>query len=149
MLLQIFYFIPAILGTLFIAVGLYHGSKFYSLTRRCTQEGMGTLLGFEEKKMKSGTLYYPVVRFTSQDGKTHRARYAFGNAEWNYVAGDELPLRYNPENPGRDLSSSGPKPVAAVRQPGIHHPGGHHLYDVLLLHLIIIRKRRSRHIGRK
>ena len=99
MLLQIFYFIPAILGTLFIAVGLYHGSKFYSLTRRCTQEGMGTLLGFEEKKMKSGTLYYPVVRFTSQDGKTHRARYAFGNAEWNYVAGDELPLRYNPENP--------------------------------------------------
>ena len=99
MLLQIFYFIPAILGTLFIAVGLYHGSKFYSLTWRCTQEGMGTLLGFEEKKMKSGTLYYPVVRFTSQDGKTHRARYAFGNAEWNYVAGDELPLRYNPENP--------------------------------------------------
>ena len=83
MLLQIFYFIPAILGTLFIAVGLYHGSKFYSLTRRCTQEGTGTLLGFEEKKMKSGTLYYPVVRFTSQDGKTHRARYAFGNAEWN------------------------------------------------------------------
>ena len=33
MLLQIFYFIPAILGTLFIAVGLYHGSKFYSLTK--------------------------------------------------------------------------------------------------------------------
>ena len=56
MLLQIFYFIPAILGTLFIAVGLYHGSKFYSLTRRCTQEGMGTLLGFEEKKMKVGPL---------------------------------------------------------------------------------------------
>ena len=49
--------------------------------------------------MKSGTLYYPVIRFTSQDGKTHRARYAFGNAEWNYVAGDELPLRYNPDNP--------------------------------------------------
>ena len=48
MLLQIFYFIPAILGTLFIAVGLYHGSKFYSLTRRCTQEGTGILLGFEE-----------------------------------------------------------------------------------------------------
>ena len=76
MLLQIFYFIPAILGTLFIAVGLYHGSKFYSLTRRCTQEGMGTLLGFEEKKMKSGTSIILSSALLSQDGNELSARYA-------------------------------------------------------------------------
>ena len=62
MLLQIFYYLPAILGVLFIAVGTYHGWKFRGMTRRCKVVAVGTLLGFEEKKMKSGTLYYPVVR---------------------------------------------------------------------------------------
>ena len=56
MFLQIFYYLPAILGVLFIAVGAYHGWKFRSMTRRCKVAAVGTLLGFEEKKMKSGTL---------------------------------------------------------------------------------------------
>ena len=76
MFLQIFYYLPAILGVLFIAVGAYHGWKFRGMTRRCKVAAVGTLLGFEEKKMKSGTLYYPVVRFQTQDGKTYQARYA-------------------------------------------------------------------------
>lgn len=99
MLLQVFYYLPAILGVLFIAVGTYHGWKFRGMTRRCKTAAVGTLLGFEEKKMKSGTLYYPVVRFQTPDGETHEARYAFGDAEWDCVAGDELDLRYNPANP--------------------------------------------------
>ena len=86
MLLQIFYYLPAILGVLFIAVGTYHGWKFRGMTRRCKVAAVGTLLGFEEKKMKSGTLYYPVVRFQTKDGQT-------------YQAGDELDLRYNPADP--------------------------------------------------
>lgn len=86
MFLQIFYYLPAILGVLFIAVGAYHGWKFRGMTRRCKVAAVGTLLGFEEKKMKSGTLYYPVVRFQTQDGKTYQARYAFGDAEWDYTA---------------------------------------------------------------
>ncbi|MCI7049276.1 MAG: DUF3592 domain-containing protein [Megasphaera elsdenii] len=99
MFLQIFYYLPAILGVLFIAIGAYHGWKFRGMTRRCKVAAVGTLLGFEEKKMKSGTLYYPVVRFQTQDGKTYQARYAFGDAEWDYTAGDELDLRYNPADP--------------------------------------------------
>lgn len=99
MLLQIFYYLPAILGVLFIAVGTYHGWKFRGMTRRCKVAAVGTLLGFEEKKMKSGTLYYPVVRFQTKDGQTYQARYAFGDAEWDYTAGDELDLRYNPADP--------------------------------------------------
>ena len=85
MLLHIFYYLPAILGVLFIAVGTYHGWKFRGMTRRCKVAAVGTLLGFEEKKMKSGTLYYPVVRFQTKDGQTYQARYAFGDAEWDYM----------------------------------------------------------------
>ena len=48
MLLQIFYYLPAILGVLFIAVGTYHGWKFRGMTRRCKVAAVGTLLGFEE-----------------------------------------------------------------------------------------------------
>lgn len=104
MLLQIFYYLPAILGVLFIAVGTYHGWKFRGMTRRCKVAAVGTLLGFEEKKMKSGTLYYPVVRFQTKDGQTYQARYAFGDAEWDYTAGDELDLRYNPAIPRKSIS---------------------------------------------
>ena len=86
MLLQIFYYLPAILGVLFIAVGTYHGWKFRGMTRRCKVAAVGTLLGFEEKKMKSGTLYYPVVRFQTKDGQTYQARYAFGDADGCIVA---------------------------------------------------------------
>lgn len=96
---RIFYYLPAILGVIFIAVGTYHGCKFRGLTRRCKTAAVGTLLGFQEKKMKSGTLYYPVVRFKTKDGETYQARYEFGDSEWDCQAGDELDLRYNPENP--------------------------------------------------
>ena len=72
MLLQIFYYLPAILGVLFIAVGTYHGWKFRGMTRRCKVAAVGTLLGFEEKKMKSGTLYYPVVRFRRKTARPIR-----------------------------------------------------------------------------
>lgn len=93
-----FYYVPAALGTVFIIVGAYHGWKLRSLTRRCTIPAAGILLGFEEKRMKSGRLYYPVVQFQA-DGKSYKARYGFGDAEWDIVAGDSVDLRYNPGNP--------------------------------------------------
>lgn len=96
--MSVFYYIPAVLGCIFIIVGTYHGWKVRALTRHCTKAATGKLLGFEEKKMKSGPLYYPVVEF-DVDGKTYTSRYSIGNAEWQCVAGDMLDLRYNPANP--------------------------------------------------
>lgn len=99
MLLHIFYYLPAVLGVLFIAIGVRHGWKLRALTRRCKIPAKGELLGFQEKKLKSGSLYYPVVRFQSEDGQTHEARYEVGDAEWEMQAGDEVDLRYNPDHP--------------------------------------------------
>lgn len=96
--MNIFYYVPALLGILFIAVGTYHGWKLRALTRHCKVAAKGTLLGFEEKKMKSGSMYYPVVQFTA-DGKTCKARYSYGDAEWDIVAGDSVDLRYNAADP--------------------------------------------------
>lgn len=96
--MNIFYYFPAVLGILFIAVGTYHGWKLRALTRHCKVPAQGTLLGFEEKKMKSGSLYYPIVQFTI-NGKIHKARYDYGDAEWHISAGDSVDLRYNAANP--------------------------------------------------
>ncbi len=96
--MSMLYYIPAVLGVLFIAVGVYHGWKLRALTRHCTAATTGKLLGFEEKKMKSGSLYFPVVEFTVQN-KTYKSKYKIGNAEWQSVAGDAVDVRYNPSNP--------------------------------------------------
>ncbi|MCH4179216.1 MAG: DUF3592 domain-containing protein [Megasphaera sp.] len=96
--MSVFYYLPAALGILFIVVGTYHGWKLRALTRHCKVAAKGTLLGFEEKKMKSGSLFYPVVQFTAQ-GTTYKSRYDYGDSEWKIVAGDTVDLRYNAENP--------------------------------------------------
>ncbi len=93
-----FYYLPAVIGAVFIAVGAYHGWKLRRLVRRCTAAAAGRLLGFEQKKTKSGDLYFPVVEFEA-GGKSWKARYDFGAAEWDIAAGDAVDLRYNPENP--------------------------------------------------
>lgn len=94
----ILYYVPAVLGILFIAIGTYHGWKLRAVTRRCTAPAKGKLLGFEERKMKSGSLYFPVVQFKVK-GKPYKSRYDFGEAEWDIVAGDVVDVRYNPNNP--------------------------------------------------
>ncbi|WP_301859692.1 DUF3592 domain-containing protein [uncultured Megasphaera sp.] len=96
--MSIFYYVPAVIGVALICLGAWHGWKLRALMRRCTAAATGTLLGFVEKKTKGSTLYFPVVTFEVQ-GKTYRQQYAFGNAEWPFVAGDAVSLRYNPADP--------------------------------------------------
>lgn len=96
--MNIFYYVPAFLGILFIAIGTWHGWRLRAVTRHCTKAATGTIMQFDVEKNKSGNMYYPVVRFT--DGKEqHTTRYAFGNTEWSFSPGDTVDLRYNPANP--------------------------------------------------
>lgn len=95
---NILYYIPAVIGVGLIILGGMHGYKLRRLIRRCTVPASGQLLGFVEEKRKGGNLYFPVISFQA-DGQEYQARYAFGNTEWPYVAGDEIGLRYNPDNP--------------------------------------------------
>ncbi len=96
--MSIFYYLPAVIGVVFVVIGAYHGWKLRSLTRRCTAAATGTLLGFDQQKRKGGDLYYPVVQFDA-GGRTYKARYQFGGAEWQIEAGDAVDLRYNPARP--------------------------------------------------
>lgn len=98
--MSIFYYLPALIGIVLIALGTLHGWKLRSTIRRCTAPAAGTVLGFQEVKRKGGTLYYPVVSF-SVDGQTIKATYAFGKGEgeWPMVAGDAISVRYNPSRP--------------------------------------------------
>lgn len=95
---NILYYIPALIGVALIVVGGLHGYKLRRLIRRCTAPAQGTLLGFVEEQRKGGNIYFPVVSF-SADGREYKAKYAFGNTEWSWVAGDAVSLRYNPANP--------------------------------------------------
>lgn len=96
--MKFLYYIPAILGVLFICVGAYHGWKFRRLTRRCSVPTKGIVKGFDVKKMKSGDMYYPVVAYNI-DGRSYRSRYEVGDSEWKLEAGDEIDIRYNPAQP--------------------------------------------------
>lgn len=96
--MSIFYYLPALIGIVFIVVGTYHGWKLRRLVSRCKEAATGTLLGFEQQHTKSGDRYFPVVTF-SDGTQTYTARYAFGLSEWDIVAGDTVELRYNPNNP--------------------------------------------------
>lgn len=96
--MSIFYYLPALIGIVFIIVGTYHGWKLRRLVGRCKAAATGTLLGFEQQKSKSGDRYFPVVEFSDGE-QTYRARHGFGSPEWDIVAGDEVDLRYNPDNP--------------------------------------------------
>ncbi len=43
--------------------------------------------------------YYPVVEFTSADGRQHSAQMTEGSSAPSYEVGDEVTVRYNPEHP--------------------------------------------------
>ena len=96
--MSIFYYVPAVLGVFFIAVGIWHGWRLRALTRHCTAPATGTVMQFDVEKNKSGDMYYPVVRFSVHD-KQYTARYTFGNSEWSFEAGNTVDLRYNPSRP--------------------------------------------------
>lgn len=98
--MQLFYYLPALIGVVLILLGTLHGWKLRATIRRCTVPADGRLEGFQQVKRKGGTLYYPVVTFCV-DGRQIRATYAFGKGEgeWPMVAGDTVSLRYNPERP--------------------------------------------------
>jgi len=43
--------------------------------------------------------YYPVVEYTSQDGKPHKVQLKEGSSTPEYEVGDEVTVLYNPEHP--------------------------------------------------
>jgi hypothetical protein len=43
--------------------------------------------------------YYPVVEFTSRDGRRHSTRMSEGSQSQFYEVGDEVTVRYNPDHP--------------------------------------------------
>ena len=96
--MTIFYYVPALVGVLFIAVGCYHGYRLRSLTRRCTVAAKGTVMGFKKKKLKSGELLFPIISYQAGN-KKYMGQYSIGNAQWNMKRGDHIDLRYNQNNP--------------------------------------------------
>lgn len=43
--------------------------------------------------------YYPVVEYTSQDGKAHKVQLKEGSSSPEYEVGDDVTVLYNPEHP--------------------------------------------------
>ena len=91
------FYLPAAIGILFIAVGIFHGYRLRSLTRKCSVATKGTVISFKKKKMKSGELLFPVITYMAGNQKI-MAQYGIGNAEWKIKRGDKVDLRYNPSN---------------------------------------------------
>ena len=97
-IMDILYDIPLVMGTIFILLGAFHGWKLRSVVRRCKIHADGILLGFRAEKTRSGTMYYPVVRFEAK-GKTYESEYRFGSTEWEFKKGDKVSIRYNELSP--------------------------------------------------
>jgi hypothetical protein len=54
---------------------------------------------FMDQVAGSGVIYYPVVRFKTQDGKAVDFRAASGSQRPTYSVGDKVPVLYDPNNP--------------------------------------------------
>ena len=54
---------------------------------------------FMDQVEGSGVIYYPVVRFKTQDGKAVDFRAASGSQHPAYSIGDRVPVMYDPSNP--------------------------------------------------
>ena len=96
--MSIFYYLPALIGIVFIIVGTYHGWKLRRLVGRCKAAATGTLLGFEQQKSKSGDRYFPVVEFSDGGAVAHiveedRTLHCLGVAiEDGEEVGEQLPV---------------------------------------------------------
>lgn len=54
---------------------------------------------FMDQVEGSGVIFYPVVRFRTQDGKTIDFRASSGSQHPAYAVGDRVPVIYDPSNP--------------------------------------------------
>ncbi|HUX12818.1 MAG TPA: DUF3592 domain-containing protein [Spirochaetia bacterium] len=96
------------IGLAMIAGGAVYAIVVLSFTTRAVHaEGivikMDTVksaLPFMEQVQGSGVLLYPVVRFTTENGKSVDFRAASGSQHQQYAIGDSVPVMYDPARPG-------------------------------------------------
>lgn len=53
-----------------------------------------------ESHIQQGRLYYPIVKFTLENGEYLRARYSDGTMPAAYKKGEEVTVYYQPDQPG-------------------------------------------------
>ena len=96
-----------IIAVAFIIGGLYLIYSAISQTRKCTGEAIGTVIGRESQRRRSGSrkhrrstvAYYPVVEFEANGQNISGTADISSSNPNKYADGTTLPIRYNPEDP--------------------------------------------------
>ena len=99
-------------GIFFIVLGVFFASSVVvSLLRRRSllKNGVstsGVVVGLDKTSGESGASYAPIVRFTTDDGKSRQYTPSFYTAWCNYRVGDSVSLVYDADNPARAVIPS-------------------------------------------
>ena len=96
-----------IIAVAFIIGGLYLLYSMISRSRKCTAETVGTVIGRESKRHRSGSKghrrtsvdYYPVVEFEANGQNISGTADISASNPNKYADGTTLTVRYNPEDP--------------------------------------------------
>ncbi|MFQ6230495.1 DUF3592 domain-containing protein [Nocardia sp. NPDC002869] len=97
----LFALIPAGLGSCFFVIGLVMIRRSRAL-KRSGAKAYGQVVGLATSSGRSGTLYHPVVRWVSADGRTVEQRAVIGKA-WiaDFRPGRQVLVHYDPGRPER------------------------------------------------
>ena len=63
------------------------------------QEAAGTVVGLDARRDDESTLYYPIVRFVTPQGRAVTDTSRAGSGPASYAVGEAVRVRYNPANP--------------------------------------------------
>jgi len=104
---------PRIVGILFIVFGVFVASfvvvsflRRRSLLKNGVSTG-GVVVGLDKMSGNmSGASYAPIVRFTTDDGKSRQYTPSLYTAWCNYRVGDSVSLVYDADNPARAVIPS-------------------------------------------
>ncbi|MFC9967022.1 DUF3592 domain-containing protein [Nocardia ignorata] len=97
----LFALIPGCLGSVFFVIGLV----LIRRTRKLKSSGakaVGTVVRLSTSSGQNGTLYHPVVRWVTADGRTVEERAVMGKS-WivNFRPGTPVLVHYDPDRPAK------------------------------------------------
>ena len=102
-----------LLGFIFFVVGIHILRKEIAL-RKNGVRATGVIVDVIREISKDGTLFRPVVQFTTHEGQKIVWRCSWRGTHWKNSRGEQMRIIYNPQNPQEVIRSNWGSAVPAV-----------------------------------
>jgi hypothetical protein len=100
-------------GIIFFVVGIYILRKEIAL-RKNGVRATGVIVDVIRERSEDGTLFRPVVQFTTHEGQKIVWRCSWGGTHWKTSRGEQMRIIYDPQNPQEVIRSNWSSAVSAV-----------------------------------